>query len=99
MSGNGVSYSHLGVQVGGDWRVYCHTYDDHTPILAVDAGTVSIAYSIKDRCSGDDALGFARALARDAQAFAAAIERLHAGRAGTGDHDDSDTKAAPDAAA
>jgi hypothetical protein len=73
VSGNGVSYSHLGVQVGGDWRVYCHTYDDHTPILAVDAGTVSIAYSIKDRCSGDDALGFARALARDAQAFAAEI--------------------------
>ena len=99
MSGDSVSYSHMGVQVGGDWRVYCHTYDDHTPILTVDAGPVSIAYSIKNRCSDDDALGFARALARDAQAFAAAIERLHAGRAGTGDHDDSDTKAAPDAAA
>jgi hypothetical protein len=89
----------MGVQVGGDWRVYCHTYDDHTPILTVDAGLVSIAYSIKSRCPDDDALGFARALARDAQAFAAEVERLHAELAATGDHDDSDTKAAPDAAA
>ena len=99
MSGDSGSYSHMGVQVGGDWRVYCHTYDDHTPILTVDAGPVSIAYSIKNRCPDDDALGFARALARDAQAFAAEIERLRAGRAGTGDHDDSETKAVPDAAA
>ena len=99
MSGNSGSYSHLGIQVGGDWRVYCHTYDDHTPILTVDAGNLAVSFSIASRGADDDALGFARALARDAQAFAAAIERLHAGRAGTGDHDDSDTKAAPDAAA
>ena len=100
MSGNSGSYSHLGIQVGGDWRVYCHTYDDHTPILTVDAGPVSIAYSIKNRCPDDDALGFARALARDAQAFAADIERMHAAQANAGDvGDDSDAKAAPDAAA
>ncbi len=99
MTGNSGSFSHTGVQVGDDWRVDCHTYDDHTPILTVDAGPVSIAYSIKGRCADDAALGFARALVRDAQAFAAEIERLHAGQAHAGDHDDSDTKAVPDAAA
>ena len=99
MKSQGGSFSHLSVHLGSDWRVDCHTYDDHTPILTVDAGPVSIAYSIKNRCPDDDALGFARALARDAQAFAAEIERLHAERAGTGDRDDSDTKAVPDAAA
>ena len=73
MKSDGGSFSHLSVHLGSDWRVDCHTYDDHTPILTVDAGPVSIAYSIKNRCSDDDALGFARALARDAQAFAAEI--------------------------
>ena len=99
MSGDSVSYSHMGVQVGGDWRVYCHTYDDHTPILTVDAGNVAVSFSIAGRSADAAALSFARALARDAQAFAAEVERLHAELAATGDHDDSDTKAAPDAAA
>ncbi len=99
MSGNGGSYSHMSVQVGGDWRVYCHTYDDRTPILTVDAGPVSIAYSIKGRCTDEAALGFARALVRDAQLFAAEVERMHAEQANAGDSGgDSDTKAAPDAA-
>ena len=101
MKSQGGSFSHLSVHPGSDWRVDCHTYDDHTPILTVDAGPVSVAYSIKNRCPDDDALGFARALARDAQAFAADIERMHAAQASAGDvgGDDSTTKAAPDAAA
>ena len=100
MSGNSGSYSHLGIQVGGDWRVYCHTYDDHTPILTVDAGNVAVSFSIAGRCADDAAVSFARALARDVQAFAADIERMHAAQGDAGDvgDDDSDTKAAPDAA-
>ena len=99
MKSDGGSFSHLSIHLGSDWRVDCHTYDDHTPILTVDAGNVAVSFSIAGRSADAAALSFARALARDAQAFAAEIERLHAERAGTGGHADSDTKAAPDAAA
>jgi hypothetical protein len=96
----GGSFSHLSVHLGTDWRVDCHTYDDHTPILTVDAGNVAVSFSIAGRCADDAAVSFARALARDVQAFAADIERMHAAQGDAGDvgDDDSDTKAAPDAA-
>ena len=100
MKSQGGSFSHLSVHLGSDWRVDCHTYDDHTPILTVDAGNLAVSFSIASRGADDDALGFARALARDAQAFAADIERMHAAQANAGDvgGGDSTTKAAPDAA-
>ncbi|WP_279354695.1 hypothetical protein [Frankia canadensis] len=39
MSGGKVttSYSSVGLAVGTDWFVSCHTYPDRRPILAVDA--------------------------------------------------------------
>ncbi len=97
MRSGGGSFSHLSLHVGTDWRVDCHTYDDdHTPILSVDAGSTAIACSLDNRLAGKAAVQFARALAREAQVFAAEVERLHADRAATGD---SSTKAAGDTAA
>ena len=93
MKSEGGSFSHLSAHVGTDWRVDCHTYDDHTPILSVDAGNVAVSFSIADRRVDDAALFFSRALARDAQAFAAEVERLYAEQADAGDVCDSDSKA------
>jgi hypothetical protein len=73
------SFSSLGYHVDGDdWRVICHHYDGQTPILVIDAGANSLSISIKGRNASESAVKFARALLRDAQAFADGIERLHA---------------------
>jgi hypothetical protein len=87
----------MSVHVGADWRVDCRTYDGHTPILSVDAGPVAVCYSIDARQATTAAVEFARALARDAQRFAAEVERLHAAPlTGAGSNDG---KAAGDSAA
>ena len=100
MTSNGGSFSHISVHVSTDWRAYCHTYDDHTPILTVDAGPSAVSISVKGRDADKAAVEFARALVHEAQVFAAEVERLHAGQAGAGDtgNDDSENKAALDAA-
>lgn len=67
----------MSVHIGADWRVDCHTYDGHTPILSVDAGPVAVCYSIDARHATKAAVEFTRALARDAQLFAVEVERLH----------------------
>ena len=86
MSSQGGSFSHQGIYVGSDWTVRCSTYDDHTPILDIDAGPVCVSVSVATRQVADDAtVNFARELVRQAQVFAAEVERIHALQAGTGD--------------
>jgi hypothetical protein len=75
---DGKSFADFGVYVGIDWRLTCHKYADHTPILSVDAGPVTLLISIEGREATDTGVEFARELARQAAAFAAEVERLHA---------------------
>ena len=92
MSSDDGSFSYLSFHVGSDWIVRTSAYEDEAPILTVDAGKSAIAIMPKDRHSvGQSAVDFARALAREAQEFAAEVERLHAGQADGAD--DSATKA------
>lgn len=84
MSG-GESYTHVGYQVGGDWRVTCHTYGDMTPILSVNAGRSSVSVTTRGKTATAAAVEFARALAREAQVFADEMERMHAAQPGVDD--------------
>ena len=79
---SGVSFSRIGFHVGADWRVDCHAYDDATPLLDIDAGTSSVVISIRKRDPDEGAVKFARALADEAQKFAAEVERMHAAQSG-----------------
>jgi hypothetical protein len=75
---DGKSFGNLGVYVGTDWRLACHTYADSTPILAVNVGRVALTISPEERQATDSAVAFARELAKQAARFAAEVERLHA---------------------
>ena len=69
---------------GLDASARATSYEDKTPILTVDAGRGAIAITIKDRGAVDrSAVEFARALAHNAQAFAAEVERLSAAETGS----------------
>lgn len=93
MSSEGGSHTHIGYQVGGDWRVRCNTYDDTTPILSVNAGRSAVSITTRGNTATVAALEFARALAREARKFAVEVERMYAAQLA------DDTKAAdPDAA-
>ena len=70
--------------VGEDWWTHLSTYDDHTTILDISCGSMTVAVSIADRKVGNAALEFARELASNAARFLAEIERLHVRDAGTG---------------
>jgi hypothetical protein len=96
MSGDGESFSHVSLHVSADWWVICHRYTDQTPILNVDAGPATVSLSIRGRNADEAAVKFARALVREAQAFAAEVERLHAERttASTAEADESTDRAA-----
>jgi hypothetical protein len=90
MRSSGGSFARINLHVGGDWWTFLSTYDDHSPILDVAAGSTSVTFSIADRKADDCALEFARELASQAAQFAAEVERLHAqhsqdsGEAGSG---------------
>ena len=73
----GRSFTRVGFQVSSDWRVYCHTYDDTTPILDIDAGSSSVAFSVRGRVADQAAVEFARALLHSAQRFADEMERMY----------------------
>jgi hypothetical protein len=75
---DGKSFANLGVYVGTDWDLTCHKYADNTPILSVDAGPVAVTFSLEGREATGAGVEFARELARQAAAFAAEVERLHA---------------------
>lgn len=82
MSGRG-SYTSLGVYAGSDAVVRCSTYPHEGPILAVDAGRVSVNLAVAGRKDMPAwAVQFARQLAEQTQVFAAECERLHAAQAG-----------------
>jgi hypothetical protein len=79
VSGGTTSATQIGVLVGEDWQVTCHTYKYRTPILVIRTGSETISISARP---GDDmppaGVNFARELVRQAQRFAAECERLHA---------------------
>ena len=78
MRSGGGSFGRIGLHVGADWWTFLNTYDDHSPILDVAAGSTTVTLSIADRKIDDSALAFARELASQAAQFAAEVERLHA---------------------
>ena len=85
MRSGGGSFGRIGVHVGADWWTFLSTYDEHTPILDVTAGSTTVTFIIADRKVDDSALEFARELASQAAQFAAEVERLHAAQHGTAD--------------
>ena len=78
MRSGGGSFGQISLHVGQDWHTFLNTYDDHSPILDVAAGSTTVTVSIADRKFDDPALKFARELASRAAEFAAEVERLHA---------------------
>ena len=78
MRSGGGSFGRIGLHVGADWWTFLNTYDDHSPILDVAAGSTTVTFSIADRNIDDSALAFAQELASRAVQFAAEVERLHA---------------------
>ena len=78
MKSGGGSFGRIGLHVGADWWTFLNTYDDHSPILDVAAGSTTVTVSIADHKIDDSALAFARELASQAAQFAAEVERLHA---------------------
>jgi hypothetical protein len=78
MRSGGGSFGRIGLHVGADWWTFLNTYDEHTPILDIAAGSTTVTFSIADRKVDDAALEFAWELARQAAGFAAKVERLHA---------------------
>lgn len=92
------SFARLGMHVGARWWVRCFAYSDHTPILDVDAGRLSVGICLVAEEVSDAAVEFARALVREAQVFAAEVERLHAEQTGAGDGSSDDSAADVNAA-
>jgi hypothetical protein len=93
VSSDGASFSYLMIHVGADWMVRTSSYEDKAPILTVDAGRGAVAITITDRDATDrSAVEFARALAHQARAFAAEVERLSAAETEAGN--DGEDKAA-----
>ena len=85
MSGDRASFSSFSLYVAAGTWVTCHRYAEQTPILSVSAGGSSVSLSVVGRKATDEAVKFARALAREAAAFAAEVERLNAELAAPGD--------------
>jgi hypothetical protein len=78
MRSGGGSFARISLHVGQDWHTFLSTYDEHSPILDIAAGSTSVTFSIADRKVDDCAREFARELASRTAQFAAEIERLHA---------------------
>jgi hypothetical protein len=98
MSTESRSFGSGGLYVGTDWQVRCSTYPASTPILSIDAGRSAMSVSITPmKQIGDEAVAFARELARQAAVFAADCERLHAAQHGQA-HGEGQPDAAPGAA-
>jgi hypothetical protein len=97
MRSGGGSFARIDLHVGGDWWTFLSTYDEHSPILDVAAGSTTVTFSIADRQADDCAVEFARELASRAAQFAAEVERLHAQHghdASTGEHGAGEGEAA-----
>jgi len=97
MRSGGGSFARINLHVGADWWTFLSTYDEHSPILDIAAGSTTVTFSIADRKVDDLALEFARELASRTAQFAAEVERLHAQHGQetrTGDHGAGDGEAA-----
>jgi DNA-binding CsgD family transcriptional regulator len=66
MRTGGGSFGRLSVHVGEDWRTHLSTYEDHSPILSIDASSTSVALSIQGHEVTEAAVTFARDLADQA---------------------------------
>ena len=66
MRSGGGSFGQISLHVGADWWTFLNTYDDHSPILDVAAGSTTVTFTIADRKADDSALEFARELASQA---------------------------------
>lgn len=75
---NDRTFTDIGVHVGDHWGVRLCAYPARTPILVLQAGSVTVDVSIRDRGVNENALTFARQLAEQSAKFAAEVERLHA---------------------
>ena len=91
MKSAGGSSGHLGVYVGQDWWTFLSTYDDHTPILDISCGSMTVSVSVAEQKVTQAAVEFARELAAKTARFAAEVERLHAehGQDSTGSREGS----------
>jgi hypothetical protein len=76
--------THIGVHVGSDWWTHVNTYEDHAPILDIDAGSTSVAICFTGNKADASAVEFSRELAAKTATFAAEVERLHARHSGDG---------------
>jgi hypothetical protein len=77
MKSGGGSMARIGVHVGEDWWTFISTYDDHSPILDISAGSTTVTVCFDGSQVPASALEFARELAEKAARFAAEAERLH----------------------
>ena len=77
MKSAGGSSGHLGVYVGQDWWTFLSTYADHTPILDISCGSMTVSVSVAEQKVTQAAVEFARELAAKTARFAAEVERLH----------------------
>jgi len=76
-SGGG-SMARIGVHIGEDWWTFLSTYDDHSPILDITAGSAGVSFCLDGSQVTASAVEFARELAQKAAEFAAEAGRLHA---------------------
>lgn len=97
MRSGGGSFARMGVYVGEDWWTFLSTYEDHTPILDIDAGSTSVGFSIAGQQVTRAAVEFGRELANQAARFAAELERLYA-RQDAGDDENDGAPASGEAA-
>ena len=77
MKSSGGSSTHIGVYIGENWYTHLCTYHDHTPILDISVGSMTVALGIARQKVSTAAVEFARELASQAARFAAEVERLH----------------------
>jgi len=77
---SGGTFTHIGIHVAEDWRVGCAAYPQRLPILTIRAASATVDVSIRDEQADENAVRFARDLARQAALFASEVERLHAER-------------------
>ncbi len=89
MRTGGGSMARIGVHVGQDWWTFLSTYEDHSPILDIAAGSTTVSVCLDGTQVAATAVEFARELARKAAEFAAEAERLH-----IRDHHDAEACAA-----
>ncbi len=70
------SSTHLGLQVGADWSVHCHTYTDRSPILTLRLGLTGITMSPASNAVTSDQIEFAYALIGAANDYLVECERI-----------------------